>query len=194
MNYCNSNHFSFSELAKTVLKIKVIAIMLVFQINHSEAALVYDYSQAIARIKAESEAKPGVNSNCIPSYQDDISLDLITSPVNHDCEGTYPVTLKVSNAGTNAINTVIINWSVNTLIQGPLTYTFIPALLAGTTSFITVGTMQFNEGMCVINVTLADPNGNPDPDPSNNSKNLLLQIMPGPSIQNVVTPGSGHFC
>lgn len=126
--------------------------------------------------------KPYLIIDYTSNLQDDIALDSIASPVNFDCEDIYPVILKVTNAGINSINSVIINWSINSVAQTPINYTFTPPLLSNTTRYITLTTMQFNFGNYIIQATLANPNNNSDPFTMNNSKTALLVITPKPSI------------
>lgn len=143
--------------------------------------------------------KPYLIIDYTSNLQDDISLDSISSPVNFDCEGLYPVTLKVTNAGTNPINSVLITWAVNSVSQSPVNYVFPLPLISGNTSYITLNTLQFNSGNYIIQATLANPNGNPDPFTLNNSKTVLLVITPKPSIymqptnQNIGVGGDAMF-
>jgi hypothetical protein len=124
--------------------------------------------------------KPYMIINYTSNLQNDISLDAITSPVNFACEDTLPITISISNAGTNAITSAMIIWSINSDTKPPITWT--GNLASGGSTSFTLANYVFTPGNYIINITLANPNGVTDPFTVNNTKIALFQITPKPSV------------
>ena len=121
-----------------------------------------------------------------PASINDAGIDSITSPKNLYCAGSYPVIVKLRNAGGNNINSVLINWSVN----GGSTsqYSWIPVLpdtpmLPGQTRYVTLtNSYNFNGGPFTVVAGTTLPNGVVDLSINNDSKTFMGQILYKPSI------------
>lgn len=95
------------------------------------------------------------------------------SPSGNFCSGIMPVELMIGNAGTNDINTLQINWSVNGVLQTPVSYTstLVPVGSATGQSFDTVllGNANLNPGSNQIVAWTSLPNGVADGQPANDT-------------------------
>lgn len=94
-------------------------------------------------------------------------------PTGNYCSGAIPVELMIGNSGTNNINTLQINWTVNGILQTPVNYTstLVPVGSATGQSFDTVslGNANLNPGNNQIVAWTSLPNGAPDSQPANDT-------------------------
>src|SRR5690606_4639678 len=94
------------------------------------------------------------------------------------CSGARPVEVVIRNAGTNNINTVQVNWSVNGIVQTPFAYSgsLVPstAPTGQNMDTIVLGNANIIAGANTINVWTSLPNGVTDTDISNDSVNTSL--------------------
>ncbi|UKN02652.1 T9SS type A sorting domain-containing protein [Paracrocinitomix mangrovi] len=99
---------------------------------------------------------------------DDIAPVAIDQPTNPVSPGVQFVSALVQNYGNNTVNTGDVNWSVNGVLQTPTTLP--SALTSGqTSSSIILGTYNFPIGHTDVCVWTANPNGNTDNVPSNDT-------------------------
>ena len=136
----------------------------------------------------------------------------ILKPTGNVCSGAQQVEVIVGNAGTNNITNMQINWSLNGVIQTPLSYstptypTLIPVTSTGGqfSDTVTVGNANLIAGPNVIRVWTSMPNGQVDPYPSNDTTQITITpsnfvldlsqdtICHGGSASLTLTPGSGY--
>ncbi|MNU53304.1 PKD domain protein [compost metagenome] len=100
------------------------------------------------------------------------ALSLI-NPSGNYCSGTQPVEVMIGNVGTNNINTLQINWSINGVLQTPVAYNsqLVPVGATPGQSFDTVllGNATFNAGTNQVKAWTSAPNGLPDSQPANDT-------------------------
>lgn len=74
-------------------------------------------------------------------YVNDVSVKQLVSPTNNLCPGTYPVTIKMINYGTDTLQNVVLNWAINGNMQTPYNWTGI--LSPSDTIDVTIGNLSF---------------------------------------------------
>ena len=108
--------------------------------------------------------------------QDDAGIAAITQPSGTVCRGTANVDATLHNYGAANITTCTVQWSVNGVLQAPLSY--VGTLLPGGDTTLTVGSYNFNGGSYTLVVYSENPNGGADADNSNDtaSANVSTQL------------------
>ncbi len=103
-----------------------------------------------------------------PPGSDAAITNFILPPVPH-CATTLAVQFELTNAGGIPLNTVTINWTVNGVPQPVVNWSG-PPLASGASTPVTLGTVPVT-GSNIYNfsATCSNPNGNPDPNPGNDS-------------------------
>lgn len=119
-------------------------------------------------------ATPCAGADEINQFPDNCELVSITTPNNSVCQGTNTVTAQIRNAGSNALTSVTVNWTVNQVAQAPFVWSGNLAPGQGTTfqlgSFTAVGPSDTIAAVCVL------PNGQPDANTGNDSASIIHQI------------------
>ncbi|MBL7703953.1 MAG: PKD domain-containing protein, partial [Taibaiella sp.] len=114
----------------------------------------------------------------LPTNINDAAAMTLLSPEGMFCSGSRPVQVIIRNAGTNNINTVQVNWSVNGIVQTPFAYSglLVPstATTGQNTDTVLLGNANIIAGANTINVWTSLPNGVTDTDISNDSVNTSL--------------------
>lgn len=85
----------------------------------------------------------------VPNLTNNATASYFVSPFDH-CEGNYPVKVVVANTGTNTINNLTVNWSVNGIAQPSVPYsgTLVPINATGNNSAeVLLGNFNFNYGV-----------------------------------------------
>ncbi|MFM8431215.1 MAG: hypothetical protein ACKOA1_00300, partial [Bacteroidota bacterium] len=96
----------------------------------------------------------------------DVGITSILSPVGSFCGGLNDVIVVVSNFGTNDVNSLNIDWSVDNVPQTQLVY--LNPLLTGESDTINLGAYNFSSAANIIlSATTSSPNGIQDDDPAN---------------------------
>ncbi|HRP88649.1 MAG TPA: PKD domain-containing protein [Edaphocola sp.] len=144
-----------------------------------------------------------------PSGPNDASMVMMVNPSGNICATTIPVQVIVSNAGTNSITSMKVNWKHNGVLQPQFSYT-------GNLSSPSSGTGQMMDTVTLGNVTLTSglnnfefwtslPNGVVDVNTSNDSLiddfsttafmvgTSLDTICPSGLTQLELTPSSGYL-
>lgn len=116
------------------------------------------------------------------AYQNNASISAIPEPVSNICLGTYAVKTQVKNMGSNTINNVQINWSVNGAIQPPVMYTS-PIPITTTSAPITLGNVSLMNPVMnnTILVWTSLPNGIVDPMPLDDSMSIVRKPLDLPN-------------
>jgi PKD repeat protein len=108
----------------------------------------------------------------------------IDSP-NVYCPGMHNVVATIMNFGTNQIDSVGVNWSINGVTQTPVSYTGTLDTMGGSgsaTAQVTLGSINFTNAVYDISVWTSNPNGITDTVPDNDTVQALLQSsLPPPS-------------
>jgi hypothetical protein len=106
----------------------------------------------------------------------------ILKPTGNVCSGAQQVEVIVGNAGTNNITNMQINWSLNGVVQTPLSYstptypTLVPVTTPGGqfSDTVVIGNANLVAGSNVIRVWTSMPNGQVDPYPSNDTAEITI--------------------
>lgn len=106
----------------------------------------------------------------------------LVEPVGNYCPGTISVKATIYNAGSNTINPVTVNWSLNGTIQPPLTYStpLVPFNSATGQSVVTVTLGSFALGANIpvaLKVWTSAPNGQPDLINANDTVSAVLNAL-----------------
>jgi hypothetical protein len=105
------------------------------------------------------------------------------------CRGTHSISAKIMNNGSNTLNSVQVNWSINGVLQTPVLYT--TPIVTQTVSLVNcvhdvvIGNATLN-GISTIKVWTSLPNGSTDP----NTVNDTFEITDRPALSGVVTINS----
>jgi parallel beta-helix repeat protein len=93
------------------------------------------------------------------------------APAEGLCPGTYPVSVTVNNLGANILNNVQIHWSINGVLQSPITYnTPINTAISGTSSaIVTLGNVSLTNSNIALKAWTYLPNGVTDTDLTNDT-------------------------
>ncbi|MCB2206606.1 T9SS type A sorting domain-containing protein [bacterium] len=118
-----------------------------------------------------------------PALPDDAGISELLSPVNF-CAGTLPIQVNLKNFGTNTLNSVTVNWSLNGVPQTPINYTTPMPTLADAT--ITLGSHNFAAGVPThIVAWTSNPNNTNDSFTANDSLDVTVQ----PALSGTFTLG-----
>jgi len=94
-------------------------------------------------------------------------------------EGIASVIINLKNHGTSPLETAVVNWTINGEEQEPYYYSSAllnqPAIEPGDSTFVTIGTRDFEPIDYFITAHTSKPNGVPDPDPYNDLATASLQ-------------------
>ncbi len=103
-----------------------------------------------------------------PPAGDAAITDFILPPKPH-CATTLDVQFELTNAGSDPLNSVTINWTVNGVPQAPFNWTG-PTLASGLSTIVTLGNVPVTGSNSYnFTATSSNPNGAPDVNPSNDS-------------------------
>ena len=118
----------------------------------------------------------------------DIGVSAIDSPKNF-CAGVHNVVATIKNFGTNQVTTATVNWSVNGLVQTPVSFSGLLDTMGGTgnnTAQVLLGPWTFAANQNYnIKVWTSNPNGVADTVNRNDSVTVTL----GSAIQGTLTLG-----
>ena len=118
-----------------------------------------------------------------PALPDDAGIAELLSPVDF-CAGTEDIKVKLYNYGTNTLNSVTINWTLNGVPQTPVNWTTpLPSISDAT---VTLGSQNFAAGVPVaITVWTSNPNNTNDSFPQNDTLSVTVQ----PALSGTFTIG-----
>ncbi|MCD6063032.1 MAG: gliding motility-associated C-terminal protein [Flavipsychrobacter sp.] len=116
------------------------------------------------------------------AYQNNASVSTIPEPTTDLCIGNYPVKAQVKNMGSNTINNVRINWSINGVVQPFVTYTT-PIPITATSAPIILGNIPMFNPVAnnTIQVWTSLPNGVADPMPTDDSLAIVRKPLDMPN-------------
>jgi hypothetical protein len=107
-------------------------------------------------------------------------INAITNPVANTpfCSSPQPVTAKIHNYGSNVLDNVTVNWSVDNVLQTPVNYTTMIDMentTAGPEAEVTLGIVNFQHNVPVsIKAWTSMPNGVADTGPVNDSSQATI--------------------
>jgi len=111
-----------------------------------------------------------------PTLRNDAGvLALISPAAKFSADTVQTIQIRVRNWGTNNLDSVIINWTINGATQVPIRFYPQPALAPGTEATITLGTRQFNPlSFNTLVFNTLSPNGVADINPNNDGLTVWL--------------------
>src|SRR5690606_17893156 len=110
---------------------------------------------------SSSTVKPQIQFEFTSPIANDAGMADI-SPAGQTCGGSQSVSALLVNHGTNVLSSATVNWSVNSVVQTPVSFSGSVAAQGGT-STIALGNYNFVEGNSYnIQVWTTLPNGNAD--------------------------------
>lgn len=99
----------------------------------------------------------------------DASISAFELPAMPHCANTLDVQFVLTNVGSDPLNTVTINWSVNGVPQ-PVVNWAGPTLASGASTVVTLGTINVATNVLFdFSATTSNPNGFPDVNPANDN-------------------------
>src|SRR5690606_3812896 len=117
----------------------------------------------------------------VPAPQNDnAGIGSVTDPPANICGGDFDVKAEVENNGINTLNSVIVNWSVDGVVQSPVNYT--TPITPGGNVVLTLGSASFPVGVNrTIKVWTSQPNGTTDSNPLDDTATVTrLATAPPP--------------
>ncbi|NJN77231.1 MAG: hypothetical protein HC803_01970 [Saprospiraceae bacterium] len=145
-------------------------------------------TNVITDIDGESRnpATPDIGADEFSTDPDDAGIALISGPTMTFPEGINPVFVKIVNNGTNDLDSVRVNWTVNGVPQS--TYYWTGTILSGGfLDSVQVGTFNFIADTAYdITTWTSLPNGNADTDNSNDTSSVQNLY---PALNGVYTIG-----
>ncbi len=123
----------------------------------------------------------GVDMN--PAMPDDAGITDLLNPVNF-CAGTFDIRVNLKNFGTNALNSVQVNWEYDGVAQTPVAWSTPMASLADAT--VTLGSRTFAAG---VPHTLKAWTSNPNNTNDSFAGNDTLFVTMKPALSGTFTIG-----
>lgn len=102
----------------------------------------------------------------------DVGVSALNTPVVNFCAGIQSISVRVNNYGINAVNNLMVNWSINGSLQLPVTYTnSIDTMgsVAGNTAIVNLGSYNFTNTPVTIRAWTSNPNSGLDTVRTNDS-------------------------
>lgn len=129
-----------------------------------------------------------------PALNNDADILSLVSPAgNFDANTSQTMQVRVRNFGTNNLDSVTINWSINGVAQTPVRYYPQPALAPGAEATVTLGNRTFTAfSFNTVTFSTSTPNGVADVNPSNDALTVFLapRVAGNLSIAQNGNPGS----
>ena len=128
----------------------------------------------------------------------DAGIVSIDSP-NVYCPGVHNVVATVQNFGANVLNSVTLNWSVDGVLQTPVTHTGLIDTIGGAnpvTAQVTLGSYSFTSAAHQLSVWTSQPNSASDTVGINDSMHIIKQsFLPPPTnlTLNTLNPTSANI-
>lgn len=127
------------------------------------------------------------------NFANDAAISSLISPSLTICNGSTPVVVGVRNAGTNVINTVRVNWSLDNVLQTPITLTNALDVQGGAgvnERNVTLGNMNI-VGPVTLRIWTSNVNNTVDPNAANDSLMVAFDpAMGGNYTINSAAPAS----
>lgn len=111
-----------------------------------------------------------------PALNNDADILSLVSPSgNFDANTSQTMQVRVRNFGTNNLDSVTINWSINGVAQTPVRFYPQPALAPGAEATVTLGNRTFAPfSFNTVAFSTSTPNGVADVNPSNDALTVFL--------------------
>lgn len=111
-----------------------------------------------------------------PALNNDADVLSLVSPAgNFDANTSQTMQVRVRNFGTNNLDSVTINWSINGVAQTPVRFYPQPALAPGAEATVTLGNRTFAPfSFNTVSFSTSTPNGVADVNPSNDAHTVFL--------------------
>lgn len=116
----------------------------------------------------------GLSTN-LSQLSNDISLSALSYINNSFCGNSLNLSFDVNNIGTTTVNSYTYTVKLNSSVVG--TSTWNGSLTSGQNTTINFGLINLNNGNNTIEVEVSNPNGNSDPNISNNYKSKTINAL-----------------
>ncbi|PSK90074.1 PKD domain-containing protein [Taibaiella chishuiensis] len=116
-------------------------------------------------------------------FSTDAGVTALNAPVGPFCSSLKQVKVTIANLGLNVINTVQVNWSLNGILQTPVSYSGTLAVAGnpGSTAVVTLGNGLFlPNSITELKAWTSMPNGFPDG--INDNDTLVTLLQPSSSL------------
>lgn len=130
-----------------------------------------------------------------PALNNDADVLSLVSPAGKfDANTSQTMQIRVRNFGTNNLDSVTINWSINGVAQVPVRYYPQPALAPGAEATITLGNRTFAPfSFSTVRFSTSLPNGVADVNPSNDELTVFLAPRVAGSLSVAQNGNPGAF-
>jgi len=162
----------------------------------ADASCAYTFNSGMTSFFTPRQINGGVIYS-IAGVDNDAGADSLLSPTGVFCSGQQDLMVRIANKGTNQINNLNVNWSLNGVLQSPIAYnnTLNPLGSASNTfADINLGIVDLPFGSGTnVKVWTSMPNGVPDANTDNDTLSFTLV----PEIQGVtvnIQPGDTTLC
>ena len=118
---------------------------------------------------------------CMPVFQNDVGVTAIISPTGTNCSGGLEPQITLGNFGGNILTSVTINYNVDGV--GNNSYNWSGSLASGTSTTVTLGTINPAGGAHTLYAWTSAPNGGTDQNTSNDQSNGAFSVTNGSPAQ-----------
>ncbi len=105
---------------------------------------------------------------------DNAGISAMVSPVPGAAAGTYAVDVTLENYGSNALNSVDIEWEIDGVAQTPAAYAGAPIAAFGNTTVNLSAATPFAAGLTTLRFWTKNPNATTDSDPNNDTLTTIF--------------------
>jgi hypothetical protein len=115
------------------------------------------------------------------AFQNNAGVESIVEPGQDICVGSHPVKATIKNLGANTINNVMVNWSVNNVVQPAVLYN--TPLPVGASASVSLGNFPFVSPVLNYNIKVwtSNPNGVADGNPADDETDAMRDPMDPPN-------------
>ncbi|MBT7144865.1 MAG: hypothetical protein HN894_16195, partial [Bacteroidetes bacterium] len=120
--------------------------------------------------EARDASNPDIGADEFTMYLNDASVMAMIPDTF--CPGNTSISVEVKNLGSNPINSLVVNWEINGLLQSPVTYS--STISSAASVQVTLGNYTFNSVTAYdINIWTSLPNNTADGDTSNDTLSFI---------------------
>ncbi|PKR82249.1 hypothetical protein CW751_02645 [Brumimicrobium salinarum] len=114
--------------------------------------------------------------NCLSSFntQYDASIQSVSSPVGAICSPSFNPTIELTNVGSATLTGAVISYDWGGAVQ---TYNWSGSLATGQSETVVIPSVTLASGSYTFNVSVANPNGYTDENPSNDAQTTYFSII-----------------
>lgn len=133
-----------------------------------------------------------INYTPPPPTPDNAAIASINAPTSPHAPGVQPLSVTLDNPGTNALTSVLVNYSINGVVNGAFAWPGTLPLGAGLSDGpVTIANPNFALGTNVVRVWTESPNGGSDTNPYNDTLTVTLNTCNTLSGTYTINSGGG---